>query len=138
MIMKTLLFLSVILACSSNGSNQTTTGGEARRQSLMMELRNDRARLAPAQEQSDLIRIEIDEQLTSRLPSLPRTQLDQLADQLHSRLRLAKSPQQENETLVRLTSLRNYILSLNQDAKPNPELFKRNITARLSLLKTPF
>jgi len=134
MIMKPLLFLSVILACSSSGSNQTTVGGDARRQSLTVELRKDRARLEPAQEQSDLIRIEIDDQLKSRFPSLPRTQLDQLADQLNSRLRVAGSPQQQNETLVRLTDLRNYILSLNPDAKPTRELFMRNISTRLNLL----
>ena len=132
--MKMLLFLSVILACSSNGSNQSTAGGDARRQSLTSQLRNDRARIDHAREQGDLLRMEIDEQLQSKFPSLSRTQLDQLADQLNTHLRLARSPQQEKESITRLTDLRNYVLLLSQNAGPTPELFARNISTRMHLL----
>jgi hypothetical protein len=133
---------------------------DLREQNLRLELRNDRAQsvrgrsdrdlattegkpwdnnpleLRAAMEQSDLIRIQVDQQLRDSFPTLSRTQLDELADQLDSRLRHAKSNQEVLQTLARLMDLQNYIAALKGTPQPSHDLFVRNIRARLIILNT--
>jgi hypothetical protein len=118
--------------------------GGSREERLARELKNDSVKVdrdqieqRAAWEQSDLIRIQIDDRLKNNFPALPRTELDQLADQLDSRLRVAKSGVEAQKAIDGLKDLHNYILSLNANTEPSKDLFARNVSGRLRLLKTP-
>jgi hypothetical protein len=116
----------------------------SREERLARELKNDSAKVGRDQieqraawKQSGVIRMQIDDRLKNNFPALPRTELDQLADQLDSRLRVAKSGAETQQALDGLKDLHTYILSLNTETEPSKDLFARNVSGRLRLLKTP-